>query len=221
MLVIATECAIEWTFYWTLSDCLSSCIICDLDLQYGPYLMPYKAMFVLWTLLLWWLLFANGETLRARTGTALQYHWSAEAMVCGSYGISFAAVHGNYMVCLFLWSTDVWSSGVLAECSISSILTVWKNPYVLQCSGLYIKTPGQTDSSRTINNWFFLTSRLGVQTRGASSVQYRMNVSTQYNIMRIMFNCSSHRVHQECNIKCSLYTQTVLYALRHLCIMFI
>ena len=145
------------------------------------------------------------------------------SLVCGSYGLwkLWYLICCNCMVCLFLWSTDGWSSGVLAECCISSVLTVWRNPYVLQCSGLYIKTPGQTDSSRTINNWFFLTSRLGIQTRGASSVQYTMNVSTQYNIMRIMFNCSSHRVHQECNIKCSLYTQTVLYALRHICIMFI
>jgi len=59
--------------------------------------------------------------------------------------------------------------------------------YVLLCSGLYIKTPGPTDYSKTTNNWFFLTSRY---------TNRRCKICTIHNecfntIMRIKFNCSS------------------------------
>ena len=59
--------------------------------------------------------------------------------------------------------------------------------YVLECNGLYTKTHGPTDYSRTINNWFFLTSRC---------TNKRCKICTIHNecfntIMRIKFNCSS------------------------------
>ena len=45
------------------------------------------------------------------------------------------------------------------NCSNSGILTVWKNSFCAAVQWLIYKTQGQTDSSRTINNWVFLTCR--------------------------------------------------------------